>query len=177
MYYKKLDQDDSINYVTLGNWIKNNQPEREVEIISDTSWSCHHGIERWKDVCGCSPNATWKSPLRKGFDLLASELDKIYERETSILIEDPWELRNRYIHVINETLSIEELIQSESLKDISLDDIKIEKISMLLEAQKSRQRMFTSCGWFFDDLNRVEPEYNILHAVHAVLLTKWATLY
>ena len=52
---------------------------------------------------------------------------------------------------------------------------KIRRIYMLLEAQRQRQRMFTSCGWFFDDFDRIEPKNNVAYAAQAVRLTHQAT--
>jgi hypothetical protein len=56
-----------------------------------------------------------------------------------------------------------------------LTDEQESRISLMLESQYERQRMFTSCGWFFDDFDRIEPRNVILYAAQAVHLAHLAT--
>jgi hypothetical protein len=56
-----------------------------------------------------------------------------------------------------------------------LDDDCVKKMLLLLEAQRERQRIFTSCAWFFDDFSRIEPKNNVAYAAQAVRLTYLAT--
>ena len=86
---------------------------------------------------------------------------------------DPWKLRNSYIHVISGQLSAEELIYQFAGR--KLDSDQVTQIRLLLEAQRERQRIFTSCGFYFDDFSRIEPRYNVAYAAQAVRLTYMAT--
>src|SRR5262249_44934319 len=74
-------------------------PRHEVEIRANTSWSCPHGIGRWKDDCGCNSgahpdwNQKWRKPLREALDWLAGILDTFYEERASRLFSEPWSAR------------------------------------------------------------------------------------
>ncbi|NSW51631.1 MAG: DUF3536 domain-containing protein [Anaerolineae bacterium] len=154
-------------------WLKENEVKECIEINELTSWSCHHGVKRWAETCGCTPHGEWKAPLRTTMSQLGDWLNTVYKETVSPLVKHPLELRNRYIHVLHQQVSLEELITTFSIK--SLTTSEIQTISLLLEAQYERQRMFTSCGWFFDDFDRIEPRNNIAYAAHACWLTYKAT--
>jgi len=81
-------------------WLQEHEVKAKATLVSDTSWSCMHGIERWKEACGCTPQATWKAPLREALDQTAKALDTIYAEALAPLFADPWELRHRYIEVL-----------------------------------------------------------------------------
>ncbi len=161
------------NITYPGLWLKNHQPTEYVKISEYTSWSCHHGIIRWMGECDCSPGASWKSPLRWGLEVLADALDNEYEEFMSQFTQDIWDLRNEYIHVYLGELPLEELLQKYIHDPISKD--AFQKISLILAAQYERQRMFTSCGWFFSSFHRIEPQNNIAYAAQAIWLTKQVT--
>lgn len=156
-----------------GLWLLNNQPDQFVKISEFTSWSCHHGIVRWLGECGCSPDAHWKAPLRWSLDKLAEEIDHQYQLFMSKYTERMWDLRNAYIRVFLGEIDLKEL-----LKDFisqPLTEHEVNRVSMLLAAQYERQRMFTSCAWFFDQFHRIEPQNNIAYAAQAIWLTKMVT--
>jgi hypothetical protein len=151
-------------------WLKKYPPQHWVSIRERTSWSCQHGVERWSGDCDCTPgDGRWKGYLRQAFNRLARQLDKVYAETLSSHNIDPWKLRNAYIHVMLGKLSAEELIHENAGKRVDPEVVK--KIQLLLEAQRERQRIFTSCGWFFDDFNRIEPKNNVAYAAQAVRLT------
>lgn len=155
-------------------WLQEHPPRRSLAIRENTSWSCHHGVERWKGPCECTPGSgAWKSTLRSALDRLASDLDEVYLETTLPLVTDPWQLRNRYIHVMLGQIRLADLLREMSLRVLSHEEAK--RIELLLEAQRERQRMFTSCGWFFQDFDRIEPQNNVAYAAKAVLLANLAT--
>ena len=155
-------------------WLRDNPPRRSVAIRDNTSWSCHHGVQRWKDTCECTPDSgAWKSALRRALDRLANNLDEAYLEITRPLVNEPWQLRNRYIHVILGQMRLADLLGEMSLRTLNQEEAK--QIEQLLEAQRERQRMFTSCGWFFQDFDRIEPQNNIAYAAKAVQLASMAT--
>ncbi len=86
---------------------------------------------------------------------------------------DPWSLRNQYIHVMLGQVKVAELLQQVAKRRLPQDDL--ERVRLLLEAQRERQRMFTSCGWYFEDFSRIEPRNNVAYAAQAVYLTRLAT--
>lgn len=157
-----------------GLWLNDHPPRQSIIIREKTSWSCHHGVVRWMGNCGCvSENSEWKTQMRRALDRLAEELDGLYLEVASPIISDPWELRNRYIHVLLGQTTTEDLIEDMAGK--ALTSQQIHRIHLMLEAQRERQRMFTSCGWFFEDFDRIEPRNNVAYAAQATLLAKQAT--
>jgi hypothetical protein len=155
-------------------WLKDYKPRRSVEIQDGTSWSCHHGISRWTGKCDCTPGkAKWKTNLRQVFNRLAEALENLYLETVSPFVSDPLALRDRYIEVMLGQISAPELIHEMVGK--TLPSEITQQISLLLEAQQERQRMFTSCGWYFEDLARIEPKNNIAYAAQAIRLTYKAT--
>lgn len=155
-------------------WLKEYPPRKMVKIRDETSWSCHHGVTRWMGDCACSPgNGDWKAQLRYAFERLSGELDRLYQNVVSPVIDDPWELRNRYIQVLLGQMSAEELI--EETAGHALRGEQVRRVHLMLEAQRERQRMFTSCAWFFEDFDRIEPRNSVAYAAQAVRLAYLAT--
>jgi len=156
-----------------GLWLKDNPPKEYAKLVEFTSWSCHHGITRWMGECDCSPGAKWKAPLRWGLDKLAEEIDHQYQIFMRRYTRRYWQLRNAYIHVFLGEMDLGSLLRD--YIDQSLSHEEIIRIGLLLAAQFERQRIFTSCGWFFDHFHRIEPQNNIAYAAQATWLTKKAT--
>lgn len=153
-------------------WLRDHPLEHSTEIIENTSWSCHHGIERWRDVCGDAPNATWKKPLRKFLSQLCVLIDAVYEEMTSELVSDPWALRDDYAQVVFGNTSPEDFIQTNAKKKLTAQEITL--LKNLLVAQYERLRMLSSDAWFFYDLDGIEPLNALKYAAHAAYLTKLA---
>ena len=164
-------RDYEITYPGL--WLQTHQPTQTVKLIEATSWSCHHGVERWRTECGCTPGASWKAPLRQGMEALAAEIDQAYQSYMMPLSQRKWQLRDAYIKVLLGEISLEGLLQTHLSKPINAE--AVQKIGLLLAAQYERQRMFTSCGWFFEHFHRIEPQNNIAYAAQAIWLTEQAT--
>ncbi len=144
-----------------------------IQIKENTSWSCHHGVKRWHGVCGCTPNSEWKKHLREALERLENNLDRIFERHCVSLHIDPWQARDAYEDVFSGDICFEEWIKPQSKLELSKSDLDV--LRRLFEAQLDGQRMFTSCGWFFEDLDRIEPKNNLAYAAHASWLVKKAT--
>lgn len=164
-------QEIGITYPGL--WLLETQPKDYVELNEFTSWSCMHGITRWMGECGCTPGARWKAFLRLGLEKIAEEIDHEYQVFMRQYTHQIWELRNAYIHVFLGERDLNDLLR-EFITPPPTKDERV-KISMLLAAQYERQRMFTSCGWFFEHFNRIEPQNNIAYASQAVWLTEQVT--
>ncbi len=151
-------------------------PEYEVKIIENTSWSCSHGIERWKDDCGCNTgshpgwNQKWRKPLRNALDYLKDEIDKIYNEKIIEFVNNPKDLLNDYIDLFMNNVKFEELISKYKKKEINNEErIKILKI---LEMERMGNLMFTSCGWFFDDISNIETQQILMYAKRAIQLAE-----
>jgi alpha-amylase/alpha-mannosidase (GH57 family) len=154
-------------------WLQQHPARKKMKIHENTSWSCHHGVLRWSGDCDCTPNSQWKAPLREAFNQIAGDLDAIFESAIKSYHLDPWVLRNRYIDIILKKMSVPRLVNELSGLTIKPEDVL--KIDRLLRSQWERQRLFTSCGWFFDDFDRIEPRNNVCYAAQAVWLTYFAS--
>ena len=148
-------------------------PAFEAEIAPRTAWSCAHGVGRWSEDCGCrihgSWHQKWRGPLRESLDWLASELDHFYEAQAEVLFRDPWKARDAYI---GRLLSGEArpLFDRHALKHLSAAEAH--RALALLEMQRHRLLMFTSCGWFFDDVSGIETQQVLKYAARALELAR-----
>jgi hypothetical protein len=122
-----------------------------------SSWSCAHGIGRWMRDCGCRlrPGSTqeWRSPLRDAFDLLNERGRAVYLDTTADLLHDPWAARDAYVEVILGG-SFEAFLSTHAVADLSADERR--RLAEALALQHDLLAMFTSCGWFFDDVSGLE---------------------
>jgi alpha-amylase/alpha-mannosidase (GH57 family) len=161
-----------------GEFLELHPPSYEVEIFENSSWSCAHGIERWQSDCGCKTggqpewNQGWRAPLREALDWLRDTLAPVYEQKVSTLLEDPWRARNEYIQVIldRSTPSLAEFFEKQAIHDLTVAD-KITALK-LLELQRHAMLMYTSCGWFFDELSGIETVQVMQYAGRALQLSQ-----
>ncbi|MHC4265212.1 MAG: DUF3536 domain-containing protein [Planctomycetota bacterium] len=163
-----------------GQYLEKFPPTWEVQIAENTSWSCQHGIERWRDNCGChygryeAGKQQFRQPLRQAIDWLRDKLSVTYEESMKEYFSDPWKKRDEYIRVVNDSslLNVENILSSDlkSGKELYLSD-KV-KILKCLEMQRNAQLMYTSCGWFFDDICGIETLQILQYAARAIQLDK-----
>jgi alpha-amylase/alpha-mannosidase (GH57 family) len=157
---------------TPAEWMQKHPPRQSVSIVQRSSWSCHHGIKRWSESCGCTPHSDWKAPLRSAFDQVATIIDPVFEQVVDNCGADPYYLRDKYVHVLLGQISVEEFLHQNLKKDTTTQEYQ--QVNFLLRAQYERQRMYTSCGWFHDDFDRIEPRNNVKYAAQAIWLTMQA---
>lgn len=159
----------------FGSFLARNPAVDDVELVAPTSWSCAHGVGRWKENCGCRisgqryPSQEWRAPLRQGLDALAVSLHEIYEREAIQFIPDPWDARDEYGAVVaSDAITLERFAHSVATGARNDDDLV--RVRELLELERDALRMFTSCGWFFDDIGGIEPRQDLRYAARAIAL-------
>lgn len=149
-------------------------PAWEVELKPVTAWSCAHGVDRWQEDCGCGGGGTWhqkwRKPLRTSLNWLRDELVKVYETEGSKLFRDIWKARDEYIQVVGDrSLSnVNHFLTAHSHHTLN----SLERIDALrlLEMQRHALLMFTSCGWFFEEISRPEGVQILRYAARAIEL-------
>lgn len=155
-------------------WLNQFPVKSYTTILENTSWSCQHALTRWSGECDCTPGGNqWKYHLRSALDWLSQELDKLYLSAISNWVADPWELRNAYIQVMLGQRSAADLIAEMAGHQLPAE--AIQPLDLYLQAQYERQRMYTSCGWFFEDFDRIEPRNNLAYAAQAVRLVQLAS--
>ncbi len=173
-YIEKYDDANLTNYAAFNAMFP---PDFETQIIENSSWSCVHGIERWRNDCGCNGgkpgyNQAWRKPLREALDWLRDTLAEIFEREAQKHFRDPWEARNEYIKVI---LKRNDETVKRFLKGHAVADVDINKALRLMELQRHAMLMYTSCGWFFDEISGIETVQVIQYACRAIQLSRQLT--
>jgi alpha-amylase/alpha-mannosidase (GH57 family) len=170
-------QSNSLAKVTnYGEFLEQNPPTHEVEIFENSSWSCVHGIERWRSNCGCNSgghsgwNQEWRTPLRRALDWLRDQVASRYEEKARTLLKDPWLARNNYIRLILDRSeeNVDSFLAEHATRQLQIP----EKITVLklLELQRHAMLMYTSCGWFFDELSGIETVQVIQYAGRVVQL-------
>jgi alpha-amylase/alpha-mannosidase (GH57 family) len=149
-----------------GEFLSENPPTMEVEISpgpdgEGTSWSCAHGVRRWRADCGCQSGAkerwdqAWRAPLRSALNLLRDRAAEQFEAAARDFLADPWEVRDAYIaKVVDPTLSGRAFLTPFQRR--KLGDAEVTRSLKLLEMQRNAMLMFTSCGWFFADISGIE---------------------
>jgi alpha-amylase/alpha-mannosidase (GH57 family) len=174
-----LEQDKTLELTNYGSFLAQFPPEEECQIVERTSWSCAHGIERWRSDCGCNGgrpgwNQQWRAPLRQGLDELRDAIAPLTEAEGGKLFKDVWAARDAYIEVI--------LYRSEDAADRFFAEHESHALSAaervcaleLMEMQRHAQLMYTSCGWFFDDISGIETVQVIAYAARVLQLARQA---
>jgi alpha-amylase/alpha-mannosidase (GH57 family) len=151
-------------------------PSQLVEIWENSSWSCPHGIARWREDCGCNAGGhpdwhqQWRTPLRESLDWLRDHLESFYHDAAVSFVKDPWAARNDYIDVILDRSpeSVESFLAKHKTRELNSGERV--KILKLLELQRHAMLMYTSCGWFFDDISNIETIQLLQYAGRAIQL-------
>lgn len=173
-----IETDHPARITNYGEYLEKHPPTHEVEILENTSWSCSHGIERWRRNCGCNSGAhpgwhqAWRTPLRQALDWLRDTLEPRYEAKASKLFRDPRAARNDYINLIlnRSPDNLKSFLERHAIRE--LNEAEIVTALKLLELQRYAMLMYTSCGWFFDDLSGIETIQIIQYAGRVVQLAE-----
>lgn len=168
-----IDRHKRSALTNYGEFLEKVEPEYEVEIHENSSWSCVHGVERWRANCGCNSGGhpgwsqEWRQPLRESLNWLRDQFTKLYGFEGSLIMKDPWAARNDYIDVIlnRDEENIERFIRAHCAVDVQQNHL-----FRLLEMQRHAMLMFTSCGWFFDEISGIETTQILQYACRAIQL-------
>lgn len=171
-------KEEGFTIVNYAQYLEKYRSNFEVDIKQGSSWSCFHGVGRWKEDCGCSTgghpgwNQKWRKPLREALDYLRDELVVVFEKEGKSYFKDSWDARNKYIDVIldRSELSIKKFQKENFVPDLS-EEKKV-KAMELLEMQRQAMLMFTSCGWFFSEISGIEGTQIMKYAARAMQLAK-----
>lgn len=156
---------------TLERYMRMYPATREVELRLPSAWSCSHGIARWDSGCECTEgDSSWKGSLRSALDHLATRGDRLFEQYAAETLADPWAARDAYLPVRNAWEPTESFWQRFGKNGVQPAEHLAWRTMQLLEAQYYQQYSFTSCGFFFEDLDRIEPRNDIGFARRAISL-------
>jgi alpha-amylase/alpha-mannosidase (GH57 family) len=161
-----------------GEYLEKHPPTHEVTIANNTAWSCAHGIERWRSNCGCNSGGRpgwsqeWRGPLRQALDWLRDALAPAYAERARTLVKEPWTARNEYIDVVldRSDSALNTFLAHHSNHPLNAGETAT--LLKLLELQRHAMLMYTSCGWFFDELSGIETVQVIQYAARAVQLAQ-----
>jgi alpha-amylase/alpha-mannosidase (GH57 family) len=169
-----IEANNHAKITNYSEYMANHPPAYAVEIFENSSWSCVHGVERWRDNCGCHSgahpkwNQEWRKHLRNGMDGLRDRLVQVYSEEAPKYLKSPRDARNDYIEVILDRSreSVDLFLENNAVRKLSAE----EKMTVLklLEIQRNAMLMYTSCGWFFDDISGIETVQIMQYASKAI---------
>ncbi len=171
-----IEENKLAKLTNYGEYLEKYPPTHEVEIIENTSWSCAHGVERWRRDCGCNSgghpgwNQAWRTPLREALDWLRDTLAPLFEEKAGKFLKDPWAARNDYIQVLldRDPKNVDDFLNRQASRELSGEG-KVAVLT-LMGLQRSAMLMYTSCGWFFDELSGLETVQVIHYAGRALRL-------
>jgi alpha-amylase/alpha-mannosidase (GH57 family) len=168
-----IQQSGQARITVYGEFLALCPPTHEVTIVEQSSWSCAHGVERWRSDCGCHTggepgwNQAWRGPLREALDWARLHIEPAWERRASAFFDDPWHARDAYIDVINSPndRTIADFLQKHGKPGID----RFPALG-LLELQRQLMQSYTSCAWFFNDASGIETIQVMRYAARALQL-------
>ncbi len=173
-----IEANNSVKLTNYGEFLEKHPPKHEARIYEKSSWSCVHGVERWRNDCGCSSgmhpewHQEWRAPLRDALDWLRDTINSSFARKGKEYFKDPWAARNHYIDVILDRSrdNIRRFLNEHATHELSQKEST--QALKLMELQRHLMLMYTSCGWFFDELSGIETVQVIQYAGRAIQLAE-----
>lgn len=173
-----IENNSNAKLTNYGEYLERYPPLQEVRILENTSWSCSHGVERWRANCGCSSEShpgwgqEWRAPLRGALDRLRDQVSPLFEEKTGEYLRDSWAARDDYISVILDRSEecVEVFLKKYALRGLTAAERT--NVLELLEIQRHALLMFTSCGWFFDELSGIETLQILQYAGRVIQLAQ-----
>jgi alpha-amylase/alpha-mannosidase (GH57 family) len=172
-----IENKKNVKITNYGEFLELYPPTHEVQIFEDTAWSCSHGVERWRGSCGCNTgrvgwNQSWRKPLREALDWLRDRVATCFEELGRTLLNHPWAARDAYIAVVlDRSPAVRNRFGQEQFarKLTQTEQVLVWK---LMELQRHAMLMYTSCGWFFDELSGIETVQVIQYAGRVLQLAE-----
>jgi alpha-amylase/alpha-mannosidase (GH57 family) len=173
----RIESDRGLRLTNYGEFLEANPPTHEVQILENTSWSCAHGVERWRSDCGCNSgregwNQQWRGPLRAALDCLRDGAASLFECQAGEMLKDPWAARNDYIDVVLDRSPDSLWLFFEKHSNHQHKPAETTAALKLLEMQRHAMLMYTSCGWFFDELSGIETVQVLQYAGRVIQLAQ-----
>jgi len=171
-----IEDEHHAKLTNYGEFLEKFPPLWEAEVVEDTSWSCAHGVERWRSNCGCNGgkpgwNQEWRAPLRESLDYLRDATAPLAEQLSASLFKDLWAARDAYIQLILDRSPDRVKAFFDAHQTHPLSDAERVTALELLELERHTQLMYTSCGWFFDEVSGIETVQVIAYAGRVLQLS------
>ncbi|MEM7575110.1 MAG: DUF3536 domain-containing protein [Bacteroidota bacterium] len=171
----QLDRRSDVALTVYGQYLEKHPPEWEAQIHENSSWSCVHGVERWRSNCGCHTggeagwNQSWRGPLRDALDYVRKITTDVFEREAAPLFSDPWAARDDYIELVLDREKSDAWLAERAKGGEVFNRTRMLR---LLEMQRHAMLMYTSCGWFFNEVSGIETLQILQYANRAIHLAE-----
>lgn len=167
-----IERTQAARFTNYAQFLELAPPRFEVRIFENSSWSCSHGVERWKSDCGCNSGVTWhqrwRAPLRFALDFLRDHLSRLFDEGARELLPDPWAARDAYIDVVLDRTTMSAFFSRHGKPGLRKPEWP--RALMFLEMQRQAMLMYTSCGWFFDEISGLETTQILQYASRAMQL-------
>jgi alpha-amylase/alpha-mannosidase (GH57 family) len=175
---ERIEVSGSVRLTNYAEFLEKNPPAHEARIFERSSWSCVHGVERWAADCGCNSGMRpgwrqgWRGPLREALDWLRDELAREFDRQGDGLFQNPWTARDEYISVVLDRSpeSVDRFLTAHASRRLAPEE-QVRALK-LMELQRHAMLMYTSCGWFFDELSGIETVQILQYAARALQLSE-----
>jgi hypothetical protein len=173
--FHELHRDPSLRVTNYGAYLAQHTVRAEIELLDVSAWSCAHGVGRWSRDCGCNVGSAgmhqrWREPLRAALNTLRDDLAVCFEHAAEALVHDPWACRDEAIDLVLDARVADAFVQRHQRRP--LDATARTDLLELLEMQRCAMLMFTSCGWFFDDVGGPESVILLRYATRALELAR-----
>ncbi len=174
---RQIEASGAATLTNYAEYLAAHPPVEQVEIVENSSWSCVHGVDRWREDCGCRIggeagwNQAWRAPLRQALDELRDGLAPLWEAAAGEIFAAPWQARDDYVTVLldRSPAAVEAFLESHAAGATPSGARRVRALA-LLEMQRHAMLMYTSCGWFFDDLAGLEAVQVLRYAARAAQL-------
>lgn len=167
-----LAETDGIVVTNCAEYLAAHPVQGSFRIDGATSWSCAHGVERWRSNCGCRLDGhgsqEWRAPLRSAMEFVKNHADAIYERFATPLVSDAWAALKESARLF---IDVNPAVREEFfVRFKARDEAARERMLRLLELVRAGHATLTSCAWFFDDFGGPEGRVVLRWAARAVEL-------
>ncbi|MGC2211975.1 MAG: DUF3536 domain-containing protein [Silvibacterium sp.] len=164
---KWIESEGYARFTNYGEFLEKFPPEYEAQIVEESSWSCIHGIERWRSNCGCNQghvgwNQQWRAPLREALDDLRDGVAPLVQQRAAELFRDLDAARNAYVNVVLDRDEADVFLAAQAVRELSPSE-RVAALQ-LMELERNAMLMYTSCGWFFDEVSGIETVQVIAYA-------------
>ncbi len=169
-----IERGGEVEVTNYGQFLERHPPTWTATIVEPSAWSCAHGVGRWSRDCGCrtggGADQAWRGPLRAAFERMRDALDPLFARLGAELFVDPWAARDAYIAVVLDRArdNVDAFLRAHARRPLA--EAEVPQALALLEMQRNAMLAFTSCGWFFDHVDGLEPTQDMMYAMRAAEL-------